>query len=171
VLSTGRQCHFPVTLCLDAQNLAMELNCTEIPNLRWKGNDLHFNSAVCVYMIFVVGIKRKHRILIRVWMCKVRNRIGEAGRGQEEVAGQGKATYRRRSQPTATRRRPPLPAARCSATRPGRGHRRCSPTRPGRGHRPPPPPTTAPLSARERPPMARRRSPSCHCCSRVRGAG
>jgi hypothetical protein len=41
---------------LDAQNLAVELNWTEIPNPRWKGNDLHFNFVVWMYNEFVVGI-------------------------------------------------------------------------------------------------------------------
>jgi hypothetical protein len=48
-------------LCLDAQNLAVELNWTKIPNLRWKGNCPHFNSVVWVYMIFVVGITNWHQ--------------------------------------------------------------------------------------------------------------
>jgi hypothetical protein len=31
-------------LLLDAHNLLVELNLTEIPNPRWKENDLHFSS-------------------------------------------------------------------------------------------------------------------------------
>jgi hypothetical protein len=43
-------------LLLDAHNLLVELNWTEIPNPRWKGNDLHFNFVVWMYNEFVVGI-------------------------------------------------------------------------------------------------------------------
>jgi hypothetical protein len=48
----------------------VELNWTEIPNPRWKGNEHHFNSVVWMYMIFVVEIKGWHPIPIHVWMRK-----------------------------------------------------------------------------------------------------
>jgi hypothetical protein len=104
-----------LTPCLDAQNLSMELNCNEIPNPRWEGNTLYFNSAAWMYMIFFVGIKRRHSILIHVWMRKLWNRIGVR-------EGEGKKRSPARERPPIAAVHFPAPPARCSPTRPGRGH-------------------------------------------------
>jgi hypothetical protein len=161
-----------LTLCLDAHNLAVKLNWTEIANPRWKGNDLlQFCcldvQCICCWNHRMTPNSKSCLDAASNWNWKGAGR--GAGRGGLGVS-QGEATH------AAVPLSSMLPAAVPLPAREG-PPQAVVPLQ----DRWKPPPDAAPLPARDRPPpgSASRRSPTGQACpatfpyrrrSRVRGA-